>query len=259
MRRIGFIVLIVFALVAAMAGCGGSSFLGLNDRQAYLLLTPGSVEKVKLDTGATVGLPVTLDAPGGIRSICFRSQSGQLYGMGGDSIVYRVNAITGTCTAVSAAALAIDDALGVLYSSPDGVKLYYIAGSGRTYSINPNNGTIASTGAFQAYAPGDPSVASPGTGGASYSAAGNQLFIIDGANDVLAKMDTPLGGVLHTVGPLGVDVAGSSGLAIDPQLGKAYFTFDTGTPGLYRVDLATGASTQIGGASLGAGGIAIIP
>lgn len=257
MRRIGLLLVLV-CLAIAVAGCGGS-FLGLKDRQGYVLITPASIRKVFLRDGTTGGADVTLDAPQGVSSIAFRANTGELYGMGRDLMLYRVSAINGGCTVVSPNPLAITTVDGQLYSNADGSKLYYIGSDGTTYEISPTAGTLTRTGTNVAYAAGDPH-SNPGIGGATFSKTGQHLYFLDSNNSVLAHMDGPLTGVLTTFSTLGVTVTGQSGLAIDPQLNKLYMVFNQGpSAGLYQIDPTSGTTTQIGGSNFAGTSIAIIP
>lgn len=252
---LGFFMALACALM--LAGCGGS-FLNSTVREAYLLVNPGVIQRIRLDTGGLVGSPVALSAVSGIRSIAYRNNTGLLYGMGDDKKLYKINPSTGLCTAVNTNALAIADGDGAMASSPDGSKFYYVATTHETYEINPSLGILTTTGTNVGYAVGD--VNSGGAiGGLAYGNDG-KLYISDGTNDCLSKLDTPLGGVEHTVGPYGVDVAGSSGIGVDPVTGKLYLSFEFGPPmGLFEVNKATGVATQIGGNGLASMGIAVIP
>jgi len=256
MRRI-FLLVLCAGLLLASFGCGGGGFLGLKNREAYLLVSPTQLQLVKLKTGELVGAPVLLDAPAGITTICFRSLSGQLYGLGGDKKLYKVNGLTGKCFSVNSTPLAIADTSGTLFSNAEGTKLYYIGGDQKTYEISPGQGTVTNTGATAAYAGGDVN-SNPVITGATFTPSGNSLFVIDTANAALAKMDTPLGGVLHTVGSLGPEIFGKASIGIDPQLRDAYMVSNGSSgAGLYKINLTSGALTLIAPDS--ATGIAVIP
>jgi hypothetical protein len=74
---------------------------------------------------------------------------------------------------------------------------------------------------------------------------------------------SPNGGVLSNVGPLGADTTINAGLDIDPATGAAYASLTVaGVSRLYRIDLATGAASQvgtIGDGSVDFGALAITP
>ena len=258
MKRIALGFLMLVASAALLVGCS-NSFINATNRVGYLLINPVSVQRVRLDNGTLIGTPVTLNAPSGIRTFAYRSQSGTLLGIGGDKILYRINPVSGLCTAVNTTPLAIADPLGALASSPSGSKMYYISNSGVSYEISPSAGTLTTTGATVTYAAGDANTGTPSVGGLAYGSDG-KLYLSDGLHDVLVRLDSPLGGVAHTVGPFGVDVAGSSGLGEDPVTGKMYLAFDSGVaPGVYRINTTTGVATQVGDSTLASEGITVIP
>jgi hypothetical protein len=108
--------------------------------------------------------------------------------------------------------------------------------------------------------------------GAAYSnnfagAVSTNLYVIDDSLDVLALQDPANGGLLHTIGSLGISSTEMVGFDISGNTGIAYLLSnlsnvnDLDQTSLFTVDLATGAATRIGavGTLKGVSDIAVLP
>lgn len=208
--------------------------------------TPNSVSSVAI-TG--------LGAGKAIRAIDFRVSDGALFGLGSDGLVYSINSSTGAATAlgdtlaavVSGATFGFDwnpvvDRLRVQTDLDDNLR------------VNPNDGLLVATDGDVAFNTGDvndgdnPQLVASAYANNTDTATVTSLYVIDQGNDVLALQNPPNAGVLVTVGPLGVNVAGDVGFDIAPD-GTAYAAIvvqGSSAPGLYTINLTTGAATLVG-------------
>jgi hypothetical protein len=119
--------------------------------------------------------------------------------------------------------------------------------------LDPSTGAISGTDNPLSYAAGDAKAsANPNIVGSAYTnnfvgAGATTLYDIDSTQDTLVYQNPPNGGVLHTVGPLGVDTSDVVGFDISQVTGVAYAALTVGgTTGLYTIDLASGAATFVG-------------
>jgi hypothetical protein len=134
-------------------------------------------------------------------------------------------------------------------------RIRLVSNSGQNLRLNPISGAVAFTDGTLKYKDGD---AAAGTGPAvlasayTNSVAGattTTLYNLDTARDTLVIQAPPNDGVLSTVGPLGVNLAGPVGFDISARDGAAYvLARRVGAPRsrLYRVNLGTGAAKQRG-------------
>ena len=127
--------------------------------------------------------------------------------------------------------------------------------TGQNLRLNPDSGAVATTDMPLVYKAGDPAAGvAPAALGAAYTnnvraATATTLYDVDTRRDSLAIQAPPNDGVLSTVGPLGVDLAGPLGFDISARDGRAYVLARRARaprPRLYSVDLMTGAAKQIG-------------
>src|SRR5436190_1212988 len=122
---------------------------------------------------------------------------------------------------------------------------------GQNLRINVTLGATAADSPL-AYAPGDrnagkrPRIAAAAYTNAVASAPTTRLFEIDAEQDVLVVQDPPNDGILATVGPLGVDFAPLSGLAIVTDAAGVDHAYAATGGKLYTVDLATGHADPVG-------------
>jgi hypothetical protein len=102
-----------------------------------------------------------------------------------------------------------------------------------------------------AYATDDPNFGNgPGIMAIGYTnqrvgAARTKLYGIDEFPDAVVRIKPPASGLLHTVGPLGVDTTFGFDLDIAPG-GEAYALLSRNGPRLYRVNLRTGNASGLG-------------
>lgn len=208
--------------------------------------SPGAVTTIGSFSGATTSLS----------GMDFRPADGQLYGFNqASSGIYRIDTGTGATTLISTSSTAITSPrLGIDFNPvPD--RLRVVAPSDQNLRINIANGA-ATVDSTLAYAAGDANQGTnPSIRDAAYTnhdrdpATGTTLFYIDTLLDILVTTSNPNGGVLNTVGALGLDADDFSGFDIFTENGTntAFASFTVGgQAGLYTINLATGAATPLG-------------
>ena len=252
------------AMLAAAASAQATFIYSIADNGRSLIrfdsANPSAVAMIGAFSGATVHMD----------GMDFRPADGLLYGLDqATSGIYRIDTATGATTLVSTSSTASSTSvLGVDFNPvPDRLRL--VNTNDQNLRINVATGAALVDGTL-AYAVGDANFgANPNIGDVAYTnhdrnpATGTTLFYIDTLLDILATTSNPNGGVLNTVGALGVDADRFSGFDISTVIGvnTAYASFTTGgTPSLYTINLATGAATLVGainGSSLF--GLAVAP
>jgi len=200
--------------------------------------------------------------------IDFRPATGELYGVSNQDRTYRINPKTGKTNELGAGIgvdlAGGDDGFGVDFNPvPD--RLRVLSTANQNLRINPDTGAAVDTDTLTpgiqvdgtlAYGIADVNAGiDPVCSGGAYTnnypgTPVTTLYDIDTNLDVLVTQD-PNGGVLTTVGPLGINVVRRTGFDIYSPIGDdiafAALQVDGQTkPGLYSINLATGAATRIG-------------
>jgi len=137
-------------------------------------------------------------------------------------------------------------------------RIRLVSSAGQNLRLNPNTGSVAFTDGTLGYKDGDaaagmgPAIVASAYTNSVAGAMTTTLYNIDSARDTLVIQAPPNDGVLTTVGPLGVNLAGPVGFDISARDGTAYvLARRVGAPRsrLYRVNLMTGAASQVGAVS----------
>lgn len=199
---------------------------------------------------ATVVTPTGIDDA--LCGIDYRPSNGRLYGVTASSEIWTIDADSGVAQRVSTLTRPFDgEARSGVDFNPATDRLRLVGGEGQNLRVNVDVGATAVDGAL-AYRAGDRNVgARPAIAAVAYTrnlpgTALTEMFDIDHALDVLVRQDPPNDGQLETIGPLGVDVPALAGFEIvsSPDGGEsAYAAFGDG---LYAIDLASGAATDLG-------------
>lgn len=199
--------------------------------------------------------------------------SAGLYGLGvdpgtGNAHIYRIDPATAVATPIGAGLSVAPGEHGFDFNpAVDRIRI--------VTSVDANARAHPDTGALVAndtnLAPGGSKVAAAAYDRVNVAptapASPTTLYAIDATNDRLVTVGsvngTPLspnGGTLNPVGPLGVNVT-EQGANFDVAFdGRAYATLTvSGSPGLYTVDLASGAVTLAGALPVALEGFAIVP
>jgi len=253
-----------------------------SDHDLIALTTANRLVRLStVDTCAT-GAPVKvtgLQPSETLLGIDFRPATGELYGLGSTSRLYRIDAFTGQATAVGGAPLAIalsGTSFGFDFN-PTVDRIRIVSNTGQNLRAHPDLGTIVDFDAVTpgvqpdgslAYdattADGDPAdvnagalplaVAAAYTNPDNDPATGTALYVIDADLNAVTLQAPPNNGVLNTVGVLGANTTQLAGFDI-ATTNQAYAALklvggDTvkgcGNSALVQIDLATGATTVVG-------------
>jgi hypothetical protein len=181
-----------------------------------------------------------------------RPVDGHLYGLTTSNDVYRIDPTTGTSSLVSTLTVPFDgDVRSGLAFNPQTDRLRVLSADGQNLRINVTLGAAAADSPL-AYAPADrnagkrPRIAAAAYTNAVANAPTTRLVEIDSEQDVLVVQDPPNDGILTTVGPLGVDFAPLSGLAIVTDTAGIDHAYAATGGKLYTVDLSTGHADPVG-------------
>jgi len=194
-----------------------------------------------IDAQSIAGLPAGVTLAG----IDFRPKTGDLYGVGSDSVVYRINTFTGIAIAEAPAftPLLRGAKFGVDFNPvPDAIRV--VSDQRQNLRLSPDAGTVLGTDAD--LNPGTPMVVGAAYTNSTFSftqPTATTLYVIDAATDQVFVQNPPNNGTLTNGQPLGVDVAPDAGWDIAGVDNMGYL----GTRGrLFRVNPATGRTRQIG-------------
>lgn len=215
----------------AIPATGPGNVFALTEDQRLLRFSP-VVPSAILAEVAISGLPEGETLLG----IDVRPVSSTIYAVGSSSTLYWIDPETGVAEAVGApfTPAIVGEVVGFDFN-PTVDRIRFLTDAGQNLRLNPETGQIGSnpdTGeptidSLTGYVAGDGNVGrAPNLVGAGYTnsvpdAEATVLYVIDAAQDVLAVQDPPNDGVLQTVGPLDIDIAGPIGFDIAPN-GAAY-------------------------------------
>ncbi len=200
----------------------------------------------------------------------FRPATGQLYSLSSNFLTFRVvtiDPVNGSVTGIGSGGLALPSGtnFGVAFNPlVDLIRLTSNLGSNQRY--NPITGVLVATDSALTYAAGDPGgPGAPNVAHIAYSTAAlnasgvlaTTLYGIDATRNTLVRIGgvdgnpSPNGGVVTTIGPLGISRNLIGGFVITPRTDKAYAVLNVGVgPGaqatLYEINLATGTATSRG-------------
>ncbi len=186
-----------------------------------------------------------------------RPANRQLVALTNRSRLYTVSRAKARVTAIGAASFApaLAGASFGFDFNPTVDRIRLTSNTGQNLRLQPDTGAVAATDKPLVYKAGDPGAGvAPVVLGSAYtnSTAGatmTTLYNVDTARDVLAIQAPPNDGVLSTVGPLGVNLAGPLSFDISARDGRAYLLArrsGTARHRLFRLDLITGAASQVG-------------
>lgn len=205
-------------------------------------------------------IPVTgLQASETINGIDYRPATGELYALGSTSALYVVNPTAGTATGFAPFSPVLNGTTFGFDFNPTVDRIRVVSDADQNFRLNPATGALAGTDTALSFAPGDANVGQdPNVAAVAYTnsfsgTATTTLYGIDFGRDVLVRQGgpdgapSPNGGVLSTIGALGVDVTGVLGFDIVPN-GPAFALLQVGggTPSLYLINLTNGTTVLIG-------------
>ena len=210
-----------------------------------LTLNARNPERIK-DIQAITGLPAGVT----LRGIDFRPKTGDLYGVGSDSVVYRVNPSTGIAISEGPAFTPAlrGKAFGVDFN-PVVDKIRVVSDDRQNLRLNVDEGTVLMQDAD--LNPGMPQVVAAGYENSSFSftqPTATKLHVVDAASDTLFTQDPPNNGTLTNPRKLRVDVGLNAGFDIagDDNMGFLSNAKSGRGSELYTVDVATGKTKSLG-------------
>lgn len=234
-------------------------FLGANNT---LVVAQDPAQLSQLTALTISGLPQGVQ----LRGLDRRPADDQLYALGTDNVLYRLDYASGAATAVSTLNTPFlggvaEAGIGFDFNPvPDRLRL--VGSSDRNFRINVDTGAVADNNAQQPGVQPDKPLQyiatdinagqNPNIVAVAYTnnvpgATTTQLFGIDSDRNTLVRILSPNDGTLATVGSLGIDALDNASLDI--------LTDATGTINVavlingglaYRLDLATGQTTLLG-------------
>src|SRR5919109_446468 len=163
---------------------------------------------ILIDAQSILGLPAGVTLTG----IDFRPKTGDLYGVGSDSVVYRINPYTGIAIAEAPAFTPVlrGTKFGVDFN-PGMPNIVGAAYTNSSFSFTPPTATT--------------------------------LYVVDSVTDQVFVQNPPNNGTLTNPQQLGVDVGADAGFDIAGADNTGYLTTRSR---LYRVDPATGRTMLVG-------------
>jgi len=240
------------------ADLGALKLFGLAENNKVVAFNPDKPE-VAVDLNVT-GL-MTGET---LKSIDFRPETGELYGLSSTSKLYAINLETGKVTPVgSALNPALTGTEVGLDFNPVVDRLRIVSDADENLRVVPNTGTLAGTDVTLAYASTDTNAGkNPNVTLVAYTnnragAATTTLYGIDTTLDTLVRQGdingsptSPNAGTLSTVGALGVDFEPGAGFDIftDSSLTNTAYAVSGST--LYSINLTTGKATSLGNVNL---------
>jgi Domain of unknown function (DUF4394) len=192
-----------------------------------------------------------------------RPATGALYGIAtigsGTVRLVTIDPRTGATTQVAATTLPSNSGLyyGMAFNPiPDRIRL--VNNTAANLRFNPDTGALVASDTNLVYSSGDAGVNPPQVVHLAYTnaflgATTTTLYGIDANANSLVRIGgidgtpSPNGGLVTTIGPLGIDTAELGGFVISPKGNVAYAALNVGGVSvLSSINLETGAATAIG-------------
>lgn len=218
-----------------------------NDLVQFNSDTPGIIDSIKPILGLMLNEHIV--------GIDTRPSTGQLYGMGfGDNAgrIYTINIATGQATQVGNAPFSTT-LTGTSFGfdfAPVVDRIRIVSNAEENMRVDPVQGFLINND-FALHPEGEVTALAFDRSFAGTSTA--TLFGIDTGSNSLVRQGgvdefpTPSDGEITTIGPLGIDPTSAAGFDIGTGSNTAFAALTVGTkPGLYGINLTTGAATLIG-------------
>jgi len=240
----------VAAFAIAPASAAGRRIFAVDATNNVVVFDQSSPGTISSSTAITGLQPAE-----NVLGIDFRPATGQLFALGSTSRLYSIDIATGAATQVgTSGAFTLSGTSFGFDFNPTVDRVRVVSDAEQNLRLNPSTGTLASTDAN--LNPGNPNVVGAAYANNFAGATVTTLYDIDSASDMLNIQNPPNDGTLVAVGALGVDTSDAVGFDITPDnIAFASLTVG-GMPGLYSINLTTGAATLIG--TIGTGAIAIV-
>lgn len=258
----------IYARIALIAAV----ILGLTSqgRAATVFALTNTNGLIQFDSATPQNISFSIDQVGGLVAnddligIDFRPADGQLYAVGtgggaaGSARVYTINTLTGVATQVSTMDVSLNGSRFGFDFNPVADRLRIVSNADQNLRVNVTTG-VTITDTPLSFAPGDLFFGqNPNIVGSAYTnnfagAGTTTLYGIDSVRNALVLQNPPNGGILSTIGLLGVDASQLVGFDIyfDAQTQTevalaALQNIAEGVSRLYSINLATGQATPIG-------------
>jgi len=214
------------------------------DQNQLIRFNARDPERIR-DVRAITGLPpgVTL------KGIDFRPATGDLYGVGSDSVVYRVNPQTGI--AVSEGPAFTPALRGTTFGvdfNPVPDKIRVVSDDRQNLRLNVDESTVLSVD--KDINPGMPQLVGAAYLNSSFSAtrpAATTLYVVDALSNRLFTQDPPNDGTLKDGKKLGIDIGTDVGFDIAGAANTGFLANSTRRgSALYTVDVTDGDTDYLG-------------
>jgi Domain of unknown function (DUF4394) len=221
-------------------------FYATTDQNLLVQFNERNPERLK-DIQVLRGLPAGVT----LRGIDFRPATGDLYGVGSDNVVYRVNPETAIAVAEGPAftPALTGKSFGVDFN-PTVDKIRVTSDATENLRLNVDEGTLLSTD--KNLNPGMPQVVGSAYTNSSFTPTKpmtTTLYAVDAATDQLFVQNPPNDGTLTMPKRLRVDVGPNTGFDIAGADNTGYLATDgsrsRGTS-LYKLDVLTGKTRELG-------------
>ena len=251
-RCIAALALVSSLALAGTASASKPNYDDIRSSGRVLFATTDQNQLIRFDSGKPGRLkdPITGLASGAtLAGIDFRPATGDLYGVGSDSVVYRVNPRTAIAVAEGPAFTpALSGSFFGVDFNPTVDKIRVTSDAGLNLRLNIDEGTVLMNDA--ALNPGTPRIVGSAYTNSSFSATrptATTLYALDSAADTISVQNPPNNGTLTNPKPLSFDVKDQAGFDIagSKNLGYIATKMRRGS-GLYLVDPASGRSRFAG-------------
>ena len=219
---------------------------------ATALLTWDSASPNNVLTGVFV---TGLQSNETLLGIDFRPATGELYGLGSTSRLYKVNPTTAVATAVGGQFTPLLSGFSFGFDfNPVIDRIRVVSETNQNLVLNPMTGAVQTVAPNVFYAAGDPNFGvDPNVVDSAYTnnfpgAVATTLYGIDTGLDVLVTQVAATG-ALSTVGAIGLNASAAGGFDVSGVTGTAYAALlpsGSSQSSLYTINLATGAATPVG-------------
>jgi|GEM_PF-688548 len=242
------------AAVLALPAAGQARDIYLTDSTGDLIRVDSRFPGEVLDRIDVTGLPAGVSLVG----IDFRPATGDLVGVGSNSVVYVVSPETGAVSPIGTGITPglAGTAFGVdVNPVPDALRI--TSDAEINYRIAFATGTHGAGSPDGALNPGDPTVVASAYTNSTFSATRpgtTTLYALDAATDQVLVQAPPNAGTLTLPKPLGVDIGPQTGFDIAGFGNTGYMvTTPAGRGGavLYEVNVTTGATRELGPVATG--------
>lgn len=210
-------------------------------------------------TPGTIGAGVALQglaANEKIVGLDLRPATGELYGVGSFSQIYRIDRTTGVATAVGGQFVpGLNGSSFGFDFNPTVDRIRLVSDADQNLRLHPMTGQVVAVDGNLQFTGGDANAGvNPNIVHCAYTnnvggAMSTSLYGIDASLDVLVLQSPPNNGSLITIGSIGADMTDVGGFDISGLTGLAYAVIQDATSAkstFWRIDLGTGAGTFLG-------------